>query len=90
MEAMLGSLPQAVELLPGTIQQNISRFDPDASDEDIIAAAECAGVHRHILSLPDGYATEIGPGRTVVSGGQAQRIALARACVPNATTCCSG
>lgn len=75
----IGYLPQDVELLPGTVQQNIARFDPDAKDEEIIAAAECAGVHRLILSLPDGYATEIGPGRTVVSGGQAQRIALARA-----------
>lgn len=75
----IGYLPQAVELLPGTVRQNISRFNDDISDEDIIEAAQTAGVHELILTFSDGYQTEIGRGGTILSGGQAQRIALARA-----------
>jgi ABC-type protease/lipase transport system fused ATPase/permease subunit len=72
-------LPQNVELLAGTVQQNIARFDPDSLDEDIVAAAQLAGVHEMILRLPDGYATSAGHGATPLSGGQMQRVALARA-----------
>ena len=75
----IGYLPQNVELLAGTVQQNIARFDPDADDEEIIAAAKMAGVHAMILNLPDGYETQTGPGSTILSGGQVQRIGLARA-----------
>ncbi|MFK5980620.1 MAG: type I secretion system permease/ATPase [Rhizobiaceae bacterium] len=77
----IGYLPQSVELLPGTIMQNIARFDPEVTDEEVIAAAKLAGVHDLVLNLPNGYSTEIRPGKSVVSGGQAQRIALARAAV---------
>lgn len=72
-------LPQHVELLPGTIAENIARFDPNASNADIVEAAKLAGVHRLILGLPEGYATRIGYGPSLLSGGQVQRIALARA-----------
>ncbi len=75
----IGYLPQSVELLSGTIAQNIARFDPDAKDEDIVAAAKLANVNDLILSLPGGYGAKIGDGRLVLSGGQVQRIALARA-----------
>lgn len=77
----IGYLPQSVEMLPGTITQNIARFDPEVTDEEVIAAARLAGVHELILNLPNGYSTEIRTGASVVSGGQAQRIALARAAV---------
>ena len=75
----IGYLPQNVELLAGTVQQNIARFDPTAKDEEIIAAAKMAGVHDMILRLPGGYDTRAGYGATPLSGGQVQRIALARA-----------
>lgn len=78
----IGYLPQSVTLLPGTIGQNIARFDPHATDGDIVAAAQLANVHDLILRLPNGYATEVGGASgSPLSGGQIQRIALARAVI---------
>lgn len=75
----IGYLPQSVELMSGTVGQNIARFDSDIGDEEIVSAAKLAGVHDLILKLPDGYSTRLGSGAYILSGGQAQRIALARA-----------
>ena len=75
----IGYLPQSIDLLRGTIKENISRFDPEASDEDVVVAAKKTGVHELILSLPEGYNTIIGEGYVELSGGQKQRVGLARA-----------
>lgn len=77
--ASFGYLPQAIELLDGTIGENIARFDPAASSTAIIAAAEAAGMHETILRLPGGYDTVINPAGGELSAGQRQRLGLARA-----------
>lgn len=76
--AQIGYLPQAIELFEGSIAENISRFRPATAD-DVIQAAKDANVHDLILSLQDGYDTQIGPNTGALSPGQQQRIALARA-----------
>lgn len=73
----LGYLPQDVELLTGTVADNIARFTGADADHTIKAAKE-AGCHELVLSLPEGYGTFIGEGGNRLSGGQSQRVALAR------------
>jgi ABC-type protease/lipase transport system fused ATPase/permease subunit len=66
-------------MFAGTVRDNIARFQPDARDEDVVAAAISAHAHELILALPKGYDTELGAFGVHLSGGQRQRIALARA-----------
>ncbi len=75
----IGYLPQVVGLFEGSIQENISRFQPDATPETVIEAARAADCHEFILEMPNGYDTQIGMGGAYLSGGQKQRIGLARA-----------
>ncbi|WP_171173177.1 type I secretion system permease/ATPase [Ruegeria sp. HKCCD8929] len=74
----IGYLPQSVELFDGTVRENIARFQADAEDQDIIAAAKGANVHDLILNLPNAYDTLLGEGGSALSGGERQRIGLAR------------
>lgn len=75
----IGYLPQDVNLMDATIEENISRFEPQPDYQKVIEAAEAAGVHDMILKMPEGYRTQLGPNGTSLSAGQRQRIALARA-----------
>jgi len=80
---IVGYVPQSLEMFEGTIAQNISRFQPDADREAVLAAAKAADCHDMIVRLTDGYDFRINPRGGNLSGGQLQRIALARALYGN-------
>lgn len=75
---------QNVYLFRDTIKNNIKFGSPDAADEQIIAAAKAARCHDFIMALPDGYDTVIGEGGSSLSGGEKQRISIARAMLKDA------
>ena len=66
-------------LFSGTIRENLRWGNPDATDEEIVAACKAAQAHDFIMEFPNGYDTELGQGGLNVSGGQQQRLCIARA-----------
>ncbi|GFE64764.1 type I secretion system permease/ATPase [Litoreibacter roseus] len=79
----IGYLPQKVTLFDGTIGENIARLDPQADPAKIVAAAQKAAAHDLILKQPQGYDTPVTAARGRLSGGELQRIGLARALYGN-------
>ncbi|MDO0927611.1 ABC transporter ATP-binding protein [Streptomyces sp. TG1A-8] len=79
LRAAIGLVPEDSFLFSETVRDNIAYGRPDATQEEIEAAARAAQAHRFITGLPEGYDTEVGEHGLTLSGGQRQRIALARA-----------
>ena len=79
LRAQIGIVLQDTTLFGGTIRDNIAFGRPEASLDEVIAAAQAAAAHDFIMSFPDGYDTVVGERGTTLSGGQKQRIAIARA-----------
>jgi ATP-binding cassette subfamily B multidrug efflux pump len=77
--AHVGIVPQETILFSGTVRDNIRYGRPEASDEEVIAAAQAAQAHDFIQEMPHGYDTHVEERGTNLSGGQKQRIAIARA-----------
>ena len=79
----IGIVLQETFLFHGTIKENIAYGKPKASEEEVIAAAEAANAHRFIVDFPDAYDTHVGEKGVRLSGGEKQRIAIARAILRN-------
>jgi len=77
----IGIVPQETVLFSGSVRDNICYGRPEATDEEVMAAAQVAQAHEFILQLPQGYDTHIEERGANLSGGQKQRIAIARALV---------
>ncbi|MGN0313050.1 MAG: ABC transporter ATP-binding protein [Lachnospiraceae bacterium] len=79
----IGIVAQDVYLFVGTVRENIGYGKPDATFEEIVEAAKAANAHEFIMSLPDGYDTDIGQRGIKLSGGQKQRLSIARVFLKN-------
>ncbi|MBN2394826.1 MAG: ABC transporter ATP-binding protein [Anaerolineae bacterium] len=79
LRGQIGIVLQETTLFADTIRANIAFGRPDASDEEVVAAAQAAQAHEFILEMPKGYDTRVGERGATLSGGQKQRVAIARA-----------
>lgn len=79
----IGIVSQDIYLFMGTIADNIRYARPDATNDEVIAAAKAASAHGFISKLPDGYETWVGSGGQDLSGGERQRISIARTIIQN-------
>src|SRR5439155_7215661 len=84
LRSNLAVVLQETAVFDGTVRENIAYGRPDASEEEIVAAAWAADAHEFITYLPDGYDTRVGQRGRLLSGGQRQRLAVARAMVRDA------
>jgi subfamily B ATP-binding cassette protein MsbA len=84
LRGTIALVSQDVDLFDETVRTNIAYGRPDASDEQIVAAAKAAAAHEFVAALPQGYDTVIGPGGATLSGGQRQRLGIARAMLKDA------
>ncbi|MEB3168358.1 MAG: peptidase domain-containing ABC transporter [Synechococcaceae cyanobacterium] len=78
LRRQIGIVPQETVLFDGSVEENITLTNPEASSEEIIEAANVAAAHDFIMGLPAGYSTQVGERGSGLSGGQRQRIAIAR------------
>jgi ATP-binding cassette subfamily B protein len=83
LHAQIGVVPQDTVLFNDTVHYNIAYGRPTASEDEIIAAARAAKIHDFIVSLPDGYATTVGERGLKLSGGEKQRVGIARTLLKN-------
>lgn len=83
LRSQIGIVQQDVYLFAGTILENIRYGKPNATDEEVIAAAKQANAHEFIMSFPNGYRTDIGQRGVKLSGGQKQRLSIARVFLKN-------
>jgi len=83
LRQQIGIVSQESILFNTTVRENIAFGMPDASDDEIIAAAKIANAHKFIMELEDGYETNIGERGNKLSGGQKQRVSIARAILKN-------
>lgn len=83
LRRQVGVVPQETLLFDGSVQDNIALTNPDATTEEIIEAATVAAAHEFIMTLPNGYNTNVGERGSALSGGQRQRIAIARSVLQN-------
>ncbi len=83
LHAQIGVVPQDTVLFNDTVHYNIAYGRPSASEDEIVAAAKAAKIHDFIVSLPDGYATTVGERGLKLSGGEKQRVGIARTLLKN-------
>ncbi len=85
LRSKIGIVFQETTLFLGSIQENIAYAKPNAKLEEVIQVAKTAQIHEFVISLPEGYATQVGEHGVGLSGGQKQRIAIARTLLTNAS-----